>query len=80
MRVDHRDIKVWDEFSRDLKIQKKIEEEELFELIMNSVCDNNGIQLTNEDSERVNLKDREEEMFRKCMKDLEVKPLTERRK
>ena len=80
MRVDHRDIKVWDEFSRDLKIQKKIEEEELFELIMNSVCDNNGIQLTNEDSERVNLKDREEEMFRKCMKDLEVKPLIERRK
>ena len=80
MRVDHRDIKVWDEFSRDLKIQKKIEEEELFELIMNSVCDNNGIQLTNEDSERVNLKFREEEMFRKCMKDLEVKPLTERRK
>jgi len=67
------------DFSKDLKIKKATEEEELFELIMDSVCNEKGICMSKEIREKVSSKFRDEcKLFREYMESSKVKPLRRR--
>jgi len=66
-------------FFKDLKIKRKTEEAEMFELIMDSVCGGRGKHISKELREKVSSKFKEEcKMFRGYMKSLKVEPLKRR--
>jgi hypothetical protein len=63
-------------FDKDLKIKKVTEETEMFDSIMNSVCDK-GININKETVERIDGSKFKSEcmLFKDSMRSLEVKPL-----
>jgi len=71
----YQNTRIWSEFSKDLEIKKETEEGELFELLMDSVCKSEGINLTDQEKERADVNNNEEFMFKNYMESLKVKPL-----
>jgi hypothetical protein len=62
----YQNTRIWSDFSK---------EGELFELLMDSVCKSKGIDLTNQEKERVDVDNNEEFVFKNYMESLKVKPL-----
>ena len=64
------------DFARKLWIEEETEDNERFELIMNSVCNNGGKYLSKEQQEKMDSKFKEEcKPFKGYMKNIEVRPL-----
>ena len=77
IRLKSKDIFMKDiEFDKDLEIKKTTEEAEMFDSIMNSVCDK-GININKETAERIDGSKFKTEcmLFKDSMRSLEVKPL-----
>jgi hypothetical protein len=83
MRLKPKDISMRDKtFSKDLEIKRKTEEDQMFELIMDSVCFDKGVNINKELTRKIDGSEFKEEcnLFKRSMEGLEVKPLIERRK
>ena len=78
-KLTRKDVFMQDrDFCNDLKIKKETEEAELFELIMDSVCDGKGKHLSKEERGKISSRFKVEcRLFKQHMKSLKVKPLKE---
>lgn len=76
-KLRHKDVFMEDvSFCHDLDIKRMKEEEEMFELIMDSVCDGKGKHLSKEQRERMSSKFKVEcKLFKEHMESMRVKPL-----
>ena len=64
------------ELYNDLKVKKEVEQEEMFELIMDSVCNEKGNLLSKEETERIDLKFKNDcKLFIEEMKNMKTRPL-----